>query len=110
MDARTKEATMYLSRFNHAAARDAAIEQARALHTERLQISLAGLFDDGQGKREIERRIAELELRENALWRFAEDPYAADSLQQIFDLEDRAVLLEAGRPAAAGGALAAAAA
>ena len=49
------------------------------------------------GKREIERRIAELELRENALWRFAEDPYAADSLQQVFDLEDRAVLLEAGQ-------------
>lgn len=88
---------MFLSRFNHEAARDAAVELARALHAERLQRSLAGLFGDGD-RRETDRKIAELELRENALWRFAEDPYAADSLQRLFDLEDRAVVLDAGRP------------
>jgi len=100
---------MFLSRFNHAAARDAAIELARALHAQRLQMSLAGLFDDGDGRREIDRRIAELDLREHALLRFAEDPYAPDSLQRIFDLDDRAIVLDAGRPASTGGMAAAAA-
>ncbi len=89
---------MFLSRFNHAAACEVAIEHARALHRERVQLSLAGLFDESEGRREIDRRVAALELRENALLRFAEDPYAADSLQRIFDPDDRARVLNAGDP------------
>jgi hypothetical protein len=101
-DARPKEARMYLSRFNHVAAREAAVEHAKALHAERLRMSLAGLFGEGVDRREIERRVTELELREKALLGFIDDPYAAESLRQIFDDGDRQIVIDAGARRAGG--------
>jgi hypothetical protein len=100
--AERKDAPMFESRFNHVAACEAAREHASLLHIRRLRISLLGLFDEDVPREDVSRKVTELELRENALWRFIEDPYQADSLLRIFHAGDRAIVLDAGRPTATG--------
>ncbi len=93
---------MFESRFNHVAACEAAREHASLLHIRRIRLSLLGLLDDATSRDEFDRKIAELEMRENALWRFVEYPYHADSLLRIFHAGDRGIVLDAGRPTAPG--------
>ncbi len=100
---------MFNTRFNHVAASEAARELARLLHVRRLRLSLQGIFDDLDTRPDVDRKVAELQLRESALHHFADDPYHADALLRIFHAEDRATVLDAGRPQAGSGMLPAAA-
>mgnify|MGYP003598467550 CR=1 FL=1 len=87
---------MFESRFNHAAASEAAQELARLLKVRRLRRSFLSVVA------EQESRYEALKLREAALWRFSDDPYHADALLQIFHAGDRAHVLDAGRPTTPG--------
>lgn len=88
---------MFESRFNHAAASEAAQELARLLKVRRLRRSFLRVVAEQESRYE-----AELKLREAALWRFSDDPYHADALLQIFHAGDRAHVLDAGRPTTPG--------
>jgi hypothetical protein len=97
-----KELIMSNGRFNHDAAAEVAREHARLLHIRRLRISLMNLFRDDLPADDVRLKISELAMRESALWHFSDEPYAPDSLLKVFHEQDRALLVEAGRPQESG--------
>jgi len=91
-------AMSYTGMFDHASAVRAAQAQIAALRHQRLTSALCGLTDSSGERAEIEHASLSLRLRERALSNFCRDCHRPDSLLNIKDSDDRALLLEAGTP------------
>jgi hypothetical protein len=87
----------YDGRFDHTAAVQAALQRLVALRQERRNFALCGLVNSAEAREEIARATLALNLRERALQNFCRDCYARDSLLNVTDPDDRAVLLAAGK-------------
>jgi hypothetical protein len=88
----------YAEMFDHASAVRAAEAQIDALRHQRLNAALYGLTGPSGERAEIEHASLSLRLRERALSNFCRDCHRPDSLLNIKDSDDRALLLEAGTP------------